>query len=94
LLFFAGWIFFIRPAFFFVSYLIATYIDGVPYAIHPNVKDNKFELIKILKDSQISKAFCSPNKTGAVNILKWINENDESLSSKGLQVCPEARFFR
>lgn len=77
-----------------MSYLIATYIDGVPYAIHPNVKDNKFELIKILKDSQISKAFCSPNKTGAVNILKWINENDESLSSKGLQVCPEARFFR
>lgn len=78
----------------FVSYLIATYIDGVPYAISPNVKDNKFELIKILKDSQISKAFCSPNKTGAVNILKWINENDESLSDKGLQVCPEARFFR
>lgn len=77
----------------FVSYLIATYIDGVPYAVRPNVEENKFELIKILKDSQISNAFCSPNKTGAVNILKWINENDESLSSKRLQVCPEARFF-
>ena len=77
-----------------MSYLIATYIDGVPHAIRPNVQDNKFELIRILKDSQISKAFCSPNKTGAVNILKWINENDEELASKGLQVCPEARFFR
>ena len=45
-----------------------------------------FELIKIIRDSQISKAFCSPNKTGAVQILNWIKENDEQLSLQNLTV--------
>lgn len=79
---------------FNVSYLITTIIDGIPHAICPNVADNCFELIKIRRDSEISKAFCSPNKTGAVSILKWIEENDDNLSGKGLEVQPEAKFFR
>ena len=77
-----------------MSYLITSVIDGIPYAIKPNVEKNRFELIPIQRDSQISKAFCSPNKTGAMSILNWINDNDKQLASKGLEVQPEARYFR
>ena len=77
-----------------MSYVIATVIDGVPYAVHPNVEKKRFELIKVLKDSEISKAFCSPTKTGAVNILRWIQENDVKLANKNLSVQPEAKYFR
>lgn len=79
---------------FFVSYLITTLIQGIPYAVRPNVNDKRFELIPIQKDSQISKAFCSPNKTGAMSILNWINQNDAKLASKELEVQPEAKYFR
>jgi len=89
-----GRVLFIRLSFLFVSYLITTYIDGIPHAIMPNVDAMRFDLIRVTKDSEISKAFCSPNKTGAMNVLKWINENDEALASKGLSVSPEAKFFR
>jgi len=77
-----------------VSYLIATEISGIPYAVSPNPTNGMFELIAIVLDSQISKAFCSPNKTGAVQILKWIQENDAVLSSYNLSVQPEARYFK
>ena len=77
-----------------MSYIIATSIDGIPHAVHPNVDTNCFELIRITKDSELSKAFCSPNKTGAVNILQWINNNDAELASKELSVQPEAKYFR
>ena len=77
-----------------VSYIISCYLNSIPHAIKPNVKLNKFELIPVTKDSEISQAFCSPNKTGAVNILKWIEENDAELASKELSVQPEAKFFR
>ena len=40
----------------------------------------KFELIRIVRDSEISKAYCSPTKTGAVQILNWIKDNDAELS--------------
>lgn len=82
------------PAFLFVSYLIVTHLEGIPYAVTPNLKTNSFKLIPITKDSQISKAFCSPTKTGAMNILKWINENDDKLSTEKLSVQPEAKFFQ
>jgi hypothetical protein len=82
------------PAFLFVSYLIATYLKGIPYAVTPSPETKSFKLIPITKDSQISKAFCTPTKTGAMNILKWINENDDKLSAKELSVQPEAKFFR
>ena len=77
-----------------MSYLITTLIQGIPYAIRPNAEANRFELIPIQKDSQISKAFCSPNKTGAMSILNWINQNDAELASKELEVQPEAKYFR
>ena len=77
-----------------MSYLITTLIQGIPYAIRPNAEANRFELIPIQKDSQISKAFCSPNKTGAMSILNWINQNDAKLASKELEVQPEAKYFR
>ena len=77
-----------------MSYLITTYLQGIPHAIIPNAEANCFELIPITKDSEISKAFCSPNKTGAMNILNWINKNDKKLAKKELTVQPEAKFFR
>ena len=77
-----------------VSYLITTLIDGVPYAVSPNSDAGKFELIQIVKDSQISKAFCSPTKTGAVQISQWINANDDQLALQELEVQPEARYFK
>jgi|TARA_R100001510_G_C7478750_1_gene91694 hypothetical protein len=76
-----------------MAYLIATYIKGIPHAITPNPDANRFELIPIVKDSHVSKAFCSPNKTGAMSILNWINDNDKKLASKDLSVQPEAKFF-
>ena len=76
-----------------MSYLITTYLQGIPYAIKPNVDSNRFELIPITKDSEISKAFCSPTKTGAMNILNWIDKNDKKLAKKELTVQPEAKFF-
>ena len=77
-----------------LSYLITSNIDGVPHAIKPNVEENKFDLIPIERASQITKAFCSPNKTGAMSILHWINNNDKGLAAKGLDVQPEAKYFR
>ncbi len=77
-----------------MSYLITTLIEGIPHAICPNPTAGKFELIQIVKDSQISKAFCSPTKTGAVQILNWIKDNDADLSLQELSVQPEARFFK
>lgn len=92
--FLAGYVLFTCPAFYFVSYLITTYLQGVPHAVTTNVEANRFELIPIIKDSEISKAFCSPNKTGAMNILNWINENDTKLAATNLNVQPEAKFFK
>lgn len=74
--------------------MITTLIEGIPHAICPNPTAGKFELIQIVKDSQISKAFCSPTKTGAVQILNWIKDNDADLSLQELSVQPEARFFK
>tara|TARA_B100000424_G_C22818264_1_gene437833 strand:+ start:224 stop:454 length:231 start_codon:yes stop_codon:yes gene_type:complete len=76
-----------------LSYLITTVINGIPHAIYPNSNAGKFELIQIVKDSEISKAFCSPTKTGAVQILNWINKNDQQLSLQELSVQPEAKFL-
>tara|TARA_R100000900_G_scaffold109381_1_gene84981 strand:+ start:244 stop:477 length:234 start_codon:yes stop_codon:yes gene_type:complete len=76
-----------------MAYLITTYLEDIPHAIIPNPSANRFELIPIVKDSQVSKAFCSPNKTGAMSILNWINDNDTELASKNLSVQPEAKFF-
>jgi len=76
-----------------LSYLIATVIDGIPHAVYPDPTAGKFELMQIVKDSEISKAFCSPTKTGAVQILNWINDNDQDLSLQELSVQPEAKFL-
>lgn len=76
-----------------MSYLIVTEVKGVPHAIATNVEKKKFELIPIRKDSEISRAFCTPHQTGAYNILQWINKNDKKLASKSLTVQPEAKFF-
>jgi len=77
-----------------LSYLITTIINGIPHAVYPDSTAGKFELMQIVRDSEISRAFCSPTKTGAVQILNWINDNDEQLSLQELSVQPEARFFQ
>ena len=87
---------YVRFAWFFfsnVSYIIATTVSGVPHAVSA-VTSGTFILIPITKDSELSRAFSSPNKTGAVNILQWINKNDAKLATKKLSVQPEAKFYR
>ena len=75
-----------------MSYIIATTINGTPHAVSAE-STGQFILIPIDKDSQLSKAFSSPNKTGAVSILQWIEKNDKKLSTQGLEVQPEAKFY-
>jgi len=76
-----------------VSYLITATVSGLPYAITCNVEDNCFELSRAVTALEVGKAFCSPNKTGAMSVLNWINQNDKDLASKGLTISPEAKLL-
>lgn len=75
-----------------MSYVIVTWEWGKPRAITANNKSNQFELITLDSDSAINRIFSHPYRAGAQQILEWINKNDESLSSKNLQVRDEAEF--
>lgn len=75
-----------------MSYVIVTWEWGKPQAITANNKSNQFELITLDSDSAINRIFSHPYRAGAQQILEWINKNDESLSSKNLQVRDEAEF--
>lgn len=77
-----------------MGYVIATEIKGVNHCVRANVETNCFELIPVQFDSDLSKVFCHPNKTGAMNILNWINKNDKKLARKKLEVCSEAKFSK
>ena len=73
-----------------LPYVLSTTISGVPHCVKCNVADNKFELMPVKTDSDLGRVFTSPDKTMAVNILKWINENDKKLARRQLSVSPEA----
>lgn len=76
-----------------MGYVIATRINNVNYCVRADQESNSFQLVPVRFDSDISKAFCHPNKTGALNVLAWITEHDKALASKGLSVQPEARYI-
>ena len=75
-----------------MSYLIATYKEGVPYAIIACQETNKFQLVKVDSDSVLSKVFSHPYRAGAYNILAWIEDNDSELAAEQLGVFDEAKF--
>lgn len=76
-----------------MGYVIATCLNGVNYCIKADKETNSFQLIPVKFDSDISKVFCHPNKTGAMNILNWIKANDKKLSRTQLAVYPQAKFI-
>jgi hypothetical protein len=62
------------PCILIMSYVIAVYKEGVPYAITACQEANKFELIEIDSDTKLNKAFSHPYRAGAYNILAWIQK--------------------
>ena len=75
-----------------MSYVLVSYEWGKPHAITACSKTNSFKLIQLDSDVALNKIFSHPYRAGAQQILSWINENDDHLAAKGLQVCDEAQF--
>jgi hypothetical protein len=75
-----------------MSYVIATYKDGRPYAISACGQTNSFQLVALDSDVALNKIFSHPYRAGAYNILSWIEKNDKQLSDAGLDVYDEAKF--
>jgi hypothetical protein len=75
-----------------MSYVIATYKDGQPYAIHACGQTNSFQLVALDSDVALNKIFSHPYRAGAYNVLSWIEKNDQQLSVENLDVYDEAKF--
>jgi hypothetical protein len=75
-----------------MAYVIATYKDGLPYAIHACGQTNSFHLVALDSDVALNKIFSHPYRAGAYNILSWIEKNDDQLSGIDLDVYDEAKF--
>lgn len=75
-----------------MSYVISTNKNNINYCIRADLKANKFVLIPVESDSDLSKVFCHPYRVGATQILQWIIDNEPELSSEELTVSPESRF--
>lgn len=75
-----------------MSYVIATWKDGVPHAITACQFAKQFMLIPLDSDVALNKIFSHPYRAGAQSILSWINKNDDLLASEELSIQDEARF--
>jgi hypothetical protein len=75
-----------------MAYIIATYKNGLPYAVHACGQTNLFHLIALDSDVALNKIFSHPYRAGAYNILSWIEKNDDQLSGIDLDVYDEAKF--
>jgi hypothetical protein len=75
-----------------MPYVISTIEDGVNYCITADMTTRSFRLIPVESDSDLSKVFSHPYQSGALNILRWIQENEPVLSGKSLVVSDEGRF--
>jgi hypothetical protein len=75
-----------------MAYVIATYKDGLPYAISACGQTNSFQLVPLDSDVALNKIFSHPYRAGAYNILSWIEKNDDQLSGIDLDVYDEAKF--
>jgi hypothetical protein len=75
-----------------MSYVIATWKEGIPHAITACNQSNSFQLIPLDSDVALNKIFSHPYRAGAQQVLTWINKNDEDLASETLSIQDEARF--
>jgi len=75
-----------------MSYVIAAWKDGRPYAITACSQSNVFQLIPLDSEVALNKIYSHPYRAGAQQILSWINENDSDLASEELSIQDEARF--
>ena len=75
-----------------MAYIIATYKDGLPYAVHACSQTNSFQLVALDSDVALNKIFSHPYRAGAYNVLSWIEKNDQQLSVENLDVYDEAKF--
>jgi len=75
-----------------VSYVIATWKNGVPHAITACNQTNQFLLVPLDSDVALNKIFSHPYRAGAQQILAWINKNNDQLASQELSIQDEARF--
>jgi len=75
-----------------MSYVIATWKEGRPYAITACPQSNAFQLIPLDSEIALNKIYSHPYRAGAQQILAWINENDQTLSSENFSIQDEARF--
>ena len=77
-----------------MSYVIATWKEGVPHAIRACDSIKEFVLIPLDSSVALNKIYSHPYRAGAQMILNWINENDDSLADEDLSIQDEARFYK
>jgi hypothetical protein len=77
-----------------MSYVISTVEDGVNYCVTADKNTMSFRLIPVEFESDLSRVFSHPYQSGALNILRWINDNDSTLSCKDLVISCEGQFRR
>ena len=75
-----------------MSYVISTMEDGVNYCVTADKNTMSFRLIPVESESDLSRVFSHPYQSGALNILRWINDNDSNLSCKDLVISCEGQF--
>ncbi len=75
-----------------MAYVISCYLKGIPYAIQASEKDKKFYLVPLISESHLGKVLSHPHKTGIINVLNWIKENDSALSKHDLLIEDEQLF--
>jgi hypothetical protein len=75
-----------------MSYVISTVEDGVNYCVTADKYTMSFRLIPVESESDLSRVFSHPYQSGALNILRWINDNDSNLSCKDLVISCEGQF--
>jgi hypothetical protein len=77
-----------------MSYVIATWKEGIPHAITACNQSNSFQLIPLDSDVALNKIFSHPYRAGAQQVLTWINKNDKALSVETLSIQEIARFSK
>lgn len=75
-----------------MPYVLSATVSGVPHLVNCDVDNGRFVLLPVQSEAQLSRAFTSPNKTGARTILRWIEANDKKLAKEGIKLEAEAKF--
>lgn len=75
-----------------MSYVISTSISGITHCLKPDEDAGKFILIPVNTASDVARAFNAPQKSIAIQILNWVQENDTNLSSHIYEVSASSKF--